>query len=598
MSTLQIEKTETETPPRVLAPAETEAPPVAAPSAPAPQKAFHGARWQVRALAIFAALMGLLNLWSAVTPGLPPRIKILLDVLPFEARRGSHLTAALAGFALLLLSFGLWRRKQVAWALTLGALFVSIIAHLLKGFDYEEALCALALAAWLWNARFQFHARSDAPSVKQGLRVLAGALLFTLAYGTLGFYLLDAHFRTHFGWLAALQQTATMFTQLYDPGLQPTTRFGHFFADSIYLVAACTFGYAALMLARPVLLRQTATPEERRRAREIVEAHGDTAFAFCALFDDKRYWFSAGGSVVPYALVGRVAVSMGDPIGPSADKAAAIHGFIESCARNDWRPAFYEIYDEHLAEHRAAGLRVLRIAHEAILDLKSWTLAGKSGKDLRNVVNALKKAGHSARFHPAPLSDALLEELREVSDAWLAMMRGGEKQFSLGAFEDDYVRSSPVMAIHDENGNITAFANLVSCYNLNESTIDLMRRRPEVFKGTMDFLFVSMFEWAKESGFDTFNIGPSPFAMVGEHSSDPATEKAIHFLYEHVNTFYNFKGLHAFKEKFHPQWRALYLSYGGAGGLMPVATAVIRADSGQSSWLDFLRHLRGEKGDA
>ena len=57
-------------------------------------------------------------------------------------------------------------------------------------------------------------------------------------------------------------------------------------------------------------------------------------------------------------------------------------------------------------------------------------------------------------------------------------------------------------------------------------------------------------------------------------------------------------GALASRRLFHPQWRALYLSYGGAGGLMPVATAMIRADSGQSTWLDFLRHLRGERGGA
>ena len=548
--------------------------------------------WAVRVPAVLTALMGLLNLWSTVTPSLPDRARLMWDVLPFDVRRGSHLAAALAGFALILLSLNLWRRKQSAWALTLGALIVSIFAHGLKGFDWEEATCALLLIVWLWQARRQFHARSDAPSVRQGLRVLIVAFVFTLLYGTVGFYLLDHAFRVNFGLADAISQTITMFSSFSDPGLEPVTRFGRFFADSIYFIAICTFGYALLMLARPLVLRHDSGAD-LERARAIVEEHGRTALAFCALLGDKKFWFSSGGSLVQYALVGRVAVALGDPIGPADDANAAVREFVNWCQRNDWRPAWYEIYDELLAEHRAAGMTILRIAHEAIIDVQNFNIAGGSNKNMRNAISALKKKGYVCQVHAAPQSEALMAQLREVSDGWLAMMNGAEKSFSLGWFDDEYIRNCPIMALHDPDGELLAFANIVSEYQLNESTIDLMRRREEIPRGTMEMLFVSLFEWSKEQGFDTFNLGPSPFAGIGEHSEDPATEKAMHFIFEHMNGFYNFKGLHAFKEKFNPSWRPLYLAYGGKGGLPVVAMAVVRADSGQDGWFDFLKQLRG-----
>ena len=581
-------------------PIEREAAPetrVVPPQNPAPVTTPHPhwrALWSVQVPAILTALMGLLNLWSAITPSLPQRAEILRQVLPFEVRHGSHLTTALAGFALLLLSQNLWRRKQTAWGLTLAALVISAGAHLLKGLDWEEATCALILAVWLWLARRQFHARSDAPSTRRGLQIMAAAFVFTLVYGTLGFYLLDREFRVNFDLPAALWQTVTMFTQFYDPGLEPITRYGRYFADSIYGVALVTFGTAIWMLARPVISRAPSNAAERERVEAIVQEHGRTALAFCALFNDKIYWFSPGGSVISYAVVGRIAVALGDPIGPTSDAREAIAGWVAFCARNDWRPAFYEIYNEFLNDYHAAGLETLRIAHEAVVDVRSFSLDGKSNKNMRNAINGLKKNGHRAQLHPAPLSDAFLEEIREVSNEWLAKMNGSEKQFSLGWFDDDTIRNCPILAIHDAGGLVTAFANIVSCYNLKEGNIDLMRRRPETVKGTMELLFVSLFEWSKEQGFDTFNLGPSPFAMVGEHSEDPATEKALHFIYEHINQFYNFKGLHAFKEKFHPQWRPVFLAYAGKAGLPAIAAAVIRADSGQDSWWDFLRHLRGD----
>lgn len=261
--------------------------------------------WGVRLVAVLVALMGMINILSAVTPSLADRLAIWEQYSPLEVRHGSHLTAALAGFALLALVRGLMRRKRAAWVLTLGVLGVSTVSHLVKGLDYEESLLALGLMVTVWLMRDHFHARSDRPSMRQGVQVLAGALVFTLIYGVTGFFFLDRHYSVNFGFWAALRQTVVMFTQFYDPGLVPMTGFGRFFANSIYTVGAVTFGYAGLMLLRPVFLRAPITDEEREQARAIVEKFGRSSLARFLLFDDKRYFFTPGGSVIGYALVGR-----------------------------------------------------------------------------------------------------------------------------------------------------------------------------------------------------------------------------------------------------------------------------------------------------
>jgi phosphatidylglycerol lysyltransferase len=69
----------------------------------------------VWATALLTALIGLVNLWSAVTPGLPRRVAWLREFFPVEIRVGAHLFAALSGFFLLLLAANLLRRKRVAW---------------------------------------------------------------------------------------------------------------------------------------------------------------------------------------------------------------------------------------------------------------------------------------------------------------------------------------------------------------------------------------------------------------------------------------------------------------------------------------------------
>jgi len=539
------------------------------------------AGWDVRLLALLTALMGLINVLSAVTPSLINRWQMLKQVSPLYVRHGGHLTAALAGFALLLLAVGLWRRKRTAWWLTLGVLGLSIISHLVKGLDYEEALLAAALASWLVVLRHRFHARSDRPSIRQGFQVLLAAWAFTLVYGTLGFFLLDRHYKVIYGFMAALRQTVVMFTQFYDPGLEPITGFGRFFGDSIYLVGAITTGYAILMLLRPVLIHGPATDVQRQRAETIVRAHGCSSLARLVLLDDKAYYFSPGGSVVAYAVRERVGLALGDPIGPRDDAEAAIRGFVDFCQLNDWMPAFYQTKSDYLDDYRQAGLDILGIGQEGIVDLAGFMIEGKSNKSLRAAVNRLTRTGHRFEIHQPPLSLALLAELREISDEWLVMMHGSEKRFSLGWFDDEYIRSGPVATICTSEGYLRAFANIVPEYQLNEITVDLMRHRQETEPGTMDFLFVSLFEWARQQGYATFNLGLSALYGVGEKPEDPLQERSLHFIYEHINQFYNFKGLHEFKDKYHPQWSPRYIAYPGAASLAVVGLAVTAADSGE-----------------
>lgn len=545
--------------------------------------------WGVRLAAALAAVTGVVNVISGITPSLPERMRAAAH-LPLVVRHGARAAAVLAGFALLTLAVGLWRRKRIAWSLALLALGASLITHLLKGLDYEEALLTLVAGMVLLSERRYFQARSDPPSVRRGLWAAASALAFVLAYGTAGFYLLDRHFRTRFGLGAALRQTLVMFTEYSDPGLQPVTGFGRYFADSIYIVGAATAVYALVMLLRPVLLRPGAAPADRTRARRIVEQFGRSSLARFTLFPDKAYYFSPGGSVVAFTVKGRVALALGDPIGPAQDAPEAIRGFRSRCERNDWTPAFYQTLPDYLPAYREAGFHALHIGDEGIVPLAAFTLEGKEGKTLRGAVHRLVRAGYETVLHEPPLAGTLLEELRQVSDDWLAMMHGSEKGFSLGWFDEEYIRGSPVMAVHASDGRVIAFANIIPEYQANEATIDLMRRRRDAPGGTMDFLFVRLLQWAAGAGYAAFNLGLSPLAGVG-HRGAPAVERALHYLYEHLNQFYNFKGLYAFKEKFRPQWSPRYLVYTDVTSLPSVALALIRADAGDRFVLDYLSEL-------
>ena len=547
-------------------------------------------RWSVQAAAILTALMGLTNLVSAITPGLSDRLALIREISPLEVRHGSHLTAALSGFALLLLADNLLRRKRVAWLLTVIILAISAISHLARALDIEAALLSMLLAIWLYTQRDLFHARSDRPSVSQGLYILGIALCFTLAYGIGGFYFLDRNFSVRFNLWQAIEQTVVMFTQFYDPGLQPIpiTRFGRYFTDSIYAVGITTIGYALLMLARPVLVRKSASPGERKRAAEIVQAFGRTSLAQYTLLEDKSYYFSSGGSMIAFVHKGRVALALGDPIGPPRDGEPAVREYKKYCEQNDWLPVFYQVLPDMLGCYEQSGFTATKIGHEAIIDLASFSLEGKSGKPLRVPFNRMVRLGYHVEIGDPPQPDDVLENLRRVSDAWLTMVKGREKRFSVGWFDKEYLRGTPVAVVTDPSGQACAFANVFKEFQNNELAVDLMRKSTTE-NGTMEYLFISLFQWAFSRGFDSFNLGLSALSGIGEHSDDPAVERALHYIFEHVTQFYNFKGLFEFKEKFHPTWSPRFLVYPGATALPAVAVALVQADLGDNFLLELLK---------
>ena len=536
-------------------------------------------------VAILTGFVGIVNLYSAVTPGLPARIAILRNIYPFEVRAGSHIFAAMSGFILLTLASRLLRRKKLAWLLAVILSSVSVASHLVKGLDVEETIPALVLLGLLIGLRKNFTARSDRPSIAQGVRVLIGALLFTLAYGTAGFYLMEKQYQNQFSLPQAVKQTLAIFLTADNAGLTATTRFGSFFITSLYVVAASTIFCAVWMLLRPVLLRVGGTDEERERALDLIKQYGSSSLAHLCLLPDKSYYFSSSGeTVIAYVPKGRGAIALGDPIGASEDLKDAIIEYKEFCDRNDWYPAFYQTLPDNLDLYKNLGFKTVKIGEEAIVDLRTFTTQGKAGKNMRNALNRFTKMGYRVEFYSPPISNELLDKLKVISDRWLQQVQGSEKQFSLGWFDYNYLRGCEIATVEKEREEIVAFANIIPEYQLNEITIDLMRKIENTEHGVMEFLFVSLFQHYKQLNYDSFNLGLSALSGLEDNRKVPSLETGLNYLYQHLNRFYNFQGLHDFKDKFNPHWESRYLIYPSLASLPNVVVALIRADSGDRLW--------------
>jgi phosphatidylglycerol lysyltransferase len=97
----------------------------------------------------------------------------------------------------------------------------------------------------------------------------------------------------------------------------------------------------------------------------------------------------------------------------------------------------------------------------------------------------------------------------------------------------------------------------------------------------MDFLFAEIMLWGRSEGWRWFNLGMAPLAGLEARPLAPVWCRMGAVAYRLGDSFYNFRGLRAFKAKFAPEWRPKYIATRGglaAGQALLDVTALISGD--------------------
>ncbi len=526
---------------------------------------------------------GVINLVSLMSPALPQRAAILKSVFPLEFLAISRFATLVVGFALILSSLNIYKRKRRAFLVVCVLSVASIVFHLTKGIDYEEALFSLALLGLLWTARRQFTVVSGPPAWSTAIVRLAVGIVVAFAYGTVGFWMLERReFGINFRWREAASNSWHALL-LSDLTLVPRTHHAGFFLDSLTTMSVIAVAYACYQLFRPALYRLRTAPQERARAEAVAREYGRSALDYFKLWPDKSLFFSSSGrAFLSYAVGGGFAMVLGDPLGPEDDVAELVREFAAFCDRQDWRLAFYQTLPDHLGAYTRLGFKRLKIGDDAVVDLSRFDLNGSAHKKERHAVRKLEKEGVRVRWYDPPLDDRVLDQLQQVSDEWLQIPGRRERRFTLGLFDREYVRSTPVAAAELPDGSVLAFVNMIESFHRDEATLDLMRRRAEAPNGVMDYLLIQVMLRAREQGYKRFNLGMVPMAGFGEHEDPSAEERVVHGFFQQLNFIFSYRGLKAYKSKFANVWEPRFLIYRTVFDLPRVPLALARVSEMRS----------------
>jgi len=88
-----------------------------------------------------------------------------------------------------------------------------------------------------------------------------------------------------------------------------------------------------------------------------------------------------------------------------------------------------------------------------------------------------------------------------------------------------------------------------------------MRHRDSAPKGIMDALLTFTMQWGRDHGYHWFNLGVAPLSGLPLSPVGHPWGRLGRFVYRYGEGYYNFRGLRAYKEKFHPIWQPRYLVY-------------------------------------
>lgn len=330
------------------------------------------------------------------------------------------------------------------------------------------------------------------------------------------------------------------------------------------------------MVAHTDIAEITFHDGELASVRSAVQQYARTPLDLFKMGRDKNYFISPSGRcVIAYRVAAGIAVALGDPVGPQAEMELTVCQFLQQCAEQRWGAAFYQTLPDLVPMYRSLRLKKLKIGEDAIVDLREFSLEGKSKREVRSKLRHFEDTGIRVSDYQPPVRDDVIAQLKVVSDQWLAIPGRRERSFTVGHFDPDYLRCTPVLTVEDRTGTVLAFINLIFV-NRDEITGDLMRRRTDVPNGVMDYLFVKLFEYARERGYARVNLGMAPMTGFREGEDATTEERLIHGLFQKLNFIFSFRGLRHYKAKFATSWEPRYLIYRSSRELPRIALALRR----------------------
>jgi lysyl-tRNA synthetase, class II len=520
--------------------------------------------------AVAAALVGLVNIASTLTPNIRWRGHLLLEFEPVEAIRLFHALSLPAGAALLLVAPYLAKRRRRALQTAVALMIVLGLFDLLKGLDFEETILTWGVAVVLILSRDAFTVRHDPNTLRSAVWRVPVLALIGLAIAMVAIWT-GSH--ASFGTVA----TETFDLLRYQPG---PIHFHHHIPIGIHMLELGTLLVIAYVIFRPLTVPHAPpSPAARQAASDLVRAHGADTLAFFKLRADGHYIFDEHRrAFVAYAIQNGVLLLAGDPVGPRDALPGLLQQVREFADARGLKLGALGASEQLCPLYEELGLRAIYLGDEAVVELDRFSLEGRPIRKVRQSVSRLSKAGYEAELHELhTLDQNTIRQAEEVVE--LGRQGAPERGFSMAmeSLQGEHDHETLVVLARDETGAIRGVLHFVPCYGRPAVSLSFMRRDPATPNGMTEFLVVRAIELLRERGLEELSLNFAAFAKW-MHSPEKRLERLFGKLIALGNPFFQIESLYRFNAKFFPRWEPRFLVYEGTFGLPRAGIAAMWAE--------------------
>ncbi|MFE3500343.1 rhomboid family intramembrane serine protease [Kitasatospora sp. NPDC059160] len=519
----------------------------------------------------------------------------------------ARLMAALFPALLLVLAEGLRRGLRFAWRISVvtEVLWAALLAWLyfeagpVSGdavqYFVEAMLLPLLTTVLLLATRQRFRLRLTGRAVRRLAVVVGGAALVAAAtYVGVG-RLVAGQFEPGAGVRGLVNGLPAQFLPPayndllpdYPIAVGPMALFLETYCGPAFWVVALLALLSAFR--RPVLRTDTAAAA---RARALLAEHGGGTLSFITTWEGNHYWFDEQGrAAVAYRVVGTVALTTGDPFGAPEARARAVAGFARYCDARGWTPCFYSVCAETRAAAAQLGWRSVQVAEDTVVPLPELAFTGRKWQDIRTALNKAGKQGITAEwwtYQEAPL--ALRDQIRAISEEWVSEKGLPEMGFTLGGLEELDDPDVRVLIAVDQDRVVHGLTSWMPVHEDGVPvgwTLDFMRRRSDGFRGVNEFLIASAALGFKGEGARFLSLSGAPLARARQDEEPAGLQRMLDWMGRVLEPVYGFRSLLAFKAKFQPEYRPMYMAYPDPAALPGITRAIGKA---------YLPHLTAAQG--
>jgi phosphatidylglycerol lysyltransferase len=520
--------------------------------------------------------LGVVNIISVLTPGIPEKLQILRDYLFFDVVNFSNSFVLITGLFLLVTATFMLRGLRAAWWFAMTLSIFSVIAHLTKGVNLTEAGIALFVVFALFVTRKEYYVKNNPRLRTIGIQTALLSMAAVMIYGTIGFYFLDKkHFQIDFNVLQSFIYTLQSYFFL-DTSLIPGDSFASDFLYTLKISGFFSMAFLIYSFIRPYVFKSSPAAEEKEKAEKLVQQYGNSPLDYFKTYSDKQIFSPADiNAFISFRVCRNFAVVLEDPV--ASDKKEMVKSialFSKFCYENGLKDIYYRVPKESLDIYKIFSKRNLFVGQEGVVDLSSFTLEGGERKSIRNALNKISEQGYTTKIHTPPLKDGLIQQLKAVSDEWLKTSEWDEIVFSQGMFVEQEIKHQVVITVGTSEEKIIAFLNIIPDFTKKEGTYDLLRKTKDAPNGIMDYILVELFKYFKSKDIRYVNLGFAPMSGINDPHTFP--ERSMKFAYDKIKSFAHYKGMREYKEKFNPVWNDKYLIYDNDYDLLQIPAVLTR----------------------